>query len=79
MKKIISILLTVTLVFSLFATFVSAEEIADQITESRSFHAPTIRNMIEVNLETRNTDEEFYHLLANAYLTDPANYYSLLH
>lgn len=72
MKRIISILLTVTLVFSLFATFVSAEEIADQATENRSFHAPTIRKMIDVNLELQNIDEEFYHLLTNAYLTDPA-------
>ena len=50
---------------------VSADEIADPVIENHSFHAPTIRNMIDVNLELENVDEEFYHLLTNAYLTDP--------
>ena len=74
MKKLLSILLAITMVFYLAPMFVYADEPAEPtetIVEQRSFHAPTIRSMIDSNLALGNVDEEFYHLLANAYLTDP--------
>ena len=71
MKKLISILLSISILFSFCVPFASADDTAIQETAGRSFHAQTIRNMIEVNLELDNVDEEFYHILTNAYLTDP--------
>ena len=67
MKRFISILLSITILCTLLSMLVSADEIPEAVAESRSFHAPPIRNMIEVNLELGNVDEEFYHLLTNEY------------
>lgn len=71
MKKRISFLLVLIMLLTFLTPTISAEEVTEAVTQPTSFHAPTIRRLIEVNLELGNTDEEFYHILANAYLTDP--------
>lgn len=71
MKKLVSLLLAFAMLFSLCVPFAGAEEMEEQEPAGSTFHAPTIRSMIEVNLELDNFDEEFYHILANAYITDP--------
>ena len=75
MKRLLCAALTVVMLFALCAPAVRAEE-----TEAlpQSYHAPTIKKMIDVNLQTGNTDEEFFHLLANAFLVDPAMVAGLL-
>lgn len=75
MKRLLCAALTVVMLFALCAPAVGAEE-----TEAlpQSYHAPTIQRMIDANLQTGNTDEEFFHLLANAFLVDPAMVSELL-
>lgn len=82
MRKFICILLSLVLVFGLsnsslvFASDnTSDNESIDAgvfTTADNAFYAPTIRQMIDVNLELGNQDEEFYHALANAYLASPS-------
>lgn len=77
-RKLICILLSVVLIFGLsnssliFASENPSEndEMTGELlpTADNAFYAPTIRQMIEVNLELGNQDEEFYHALANAWL-----------
>lgn len=70
-KKIISLLLVVVLMVFMCPPVAAQADVSDEETVT-SFYAPAVRQMIEANLETGNTDEEFFHLLANAYLADPA-------
>ncbi len=72
MKKTLSVFLSLVMVFTLCAPTAFAVEAPEQEIEAVTFHAPTIRKMIEVNLELGNADEQFFHMLANAYLADPA-------
>lgn len=63
MKKLISILLTFTMIFSVFATFVSAEEIANQITDGLTL---TGMSSASVNQAVENYfDERADYLLGN--------------
>ena len=81
-RKLICILLSVVLILGLsnsslvFASDnTSDDESVDaglSTTADNAFYAPTIRQMIDVNLELGNQDEEFYHALANAYLASPS-------
>jgi hypothetical protein len=81
-RKLICILLSVVLILGLsnsslvFASDnTSDDESVDaglSATADNAFYAPTIRQMIDVNLELGNQDEEFYHALANAYLASPS-------
>ncbi len=61
-----------TIVFTFCAPAAFATEAPVDTTEPSTFHAPTIREMIELNLELGSSDEQFFHVLANAYLADPA-------
>ena len=69
-NKIISLLLVLSLLVCA-CPFAAAQDTSAEEDDCIGFHAPTIRKMIEVNLECGNADEEFFHLLANAYLADP--------
>ncbi len=71
MKKLVCLLLSIVMLLSLCTPAVFADEVPTESQEPTTFHAPTVRRMIEANLTTKNSDEEFFHLLANAYLTDP--------
>ena len=81
-RKLICILLSVVLIFGLsnsslvFASdgATEGEIITDELLPNpdNAFYAPTIRQLIDVNLELGNQDEEFYHTLANAYLASPS-------
>ncbi|MBQ8359661.1 MAG: hypothetical protein IJX37_07120 [Oscillospiraceae bacterium] len=51
--------------------YAAAQDTASEANSYAGFHAPTVRKIIEVNLECENADEEFFHLLTNAYLADP--------
>lgn len=51
--------------------FAAAQDTSSDVDSYAGFHAPTIRKMIEANLACGNADEEFFHLLTNAYLADP--------
>ena len=51
---------------------------AEEEDTSLTFHAPTVRQMIEANLSTGNTDEEFFHAIANVYLADPVMFAELI-
>lgn len=70
LHKIVSMLLVFSLLVCI-CPFASAQDTSAEEDDCIGFHAPTIRKMIEVNLECDNADEEFFHLLANAYLADP--------
>ena len=69
-RKLICILLSVVLIFGLSkSSFVFAsddvtegENISDELLPNpdNAFYAPTIRQLIDVNLELGNQDEEFY-------------------
>lgn len=70
MQKVISMVLVFVLILCM-CPFAAAEDTSSDAESGAGFHAPTIRKMIDVNLECDNADEEFFHLLANAYLADP--------
>lgn len=73
MKKTIKIV-SMLLVFSLLVCicpFAAAQGTSAEEEPYIGFHAPTIRKLIDVNLACGNADEEFFHLLADAYLADP--------
>ncbi len=71
MKKLICILVSFVMLLSLCTPVAYADETPEAPEESTTFYAPTVRQMIEVNLELRNTDEQFFHQLTEAYLADP--------
>ncbi len=70
LHKIISMVLVLVLMLCM-CPYAAAQDTASEANSYAGFHVPTIRRMIEVNLECDNADEEFFHLLANAYLADP--------
>lgn len=70
LNKIVSMLLVVSLLVC-FCPFAVAQDASSDVDSYAGFHAPTVRKMIEANLECGNADEEFFHLLTNAYLADP--------
>ncbi len=72
MKKALSVFLALVLVFTFCTPAAFANEPPEQEPEATTFHAPTIRQMIEANLALDNIDEDFFHKLANAYLANPA-------
>lgn len=69
-NKIISLLLVLSLLVCA-CPFAAAQGDSSDEEPYVGFHAPTIRKLIDVNLACGNADEEFFHLLANAYLADP--------
>lgn len=70
LNKIVSMLLVLSLLVCI-CPFAAAQDTSDEADSCAGFHAPTVRKMIEANLECGNADEEFFHLLTNAYLADP--------
>ncbi len=71
MKRFVCILMSLVMLLSLGAPTVFANEAPETSEEPTTFDAPTIRRMIEVNLELRNTDEQFFHQLTEAYIANP--------
>ena len=70
MQKVISMVLVFVLILCM-CPFAAAEDTSSDVDSYAGFHAPTVRNLIEINLESRSVDQAFFHLLANAYLADP--------
>ena len=70
MLKTISLVLVLALMLCM-CPFAAAQDTSSDVDSYAGFHAPTIRKMIEANLACGNADEEFFHLLTNAYLADP--------
>lgn len=64
-------LLCVLTVLLLLASMHSYAYADSGVEPADPFHVPTVRRMIENNLEAGNPDEEFFHALANAYLLSP--------
>lgn len=69
-KRLTAFLLAVFLVIPCFPNVMAVETGENNIPAG--FHAPTLLSIIEANLEEKNTDEEFFHMIADAFLADPA-------
>lgn len=74
MKKqttLIAKILSMLLIFSFLVSF-GVKSYAAEAENNQSFHAPTLLKMIKTNLMVGSTDEEFFHRLADAYLSNPS-------
>lgn len=70
MLKTISLVLVLALMLCM-CPFAAAQDTSSDVDSYAGFHAPTVRKLIEMNLESRSVDQGFFHLLTNAYLADP--------
>ncbi len=71
MKKLISVLLSLVLVLTFCIPAVHADTPAEEESYSK-LYAPAVKQIIDTNLVYKDTNEEFFHLLADLYLTNPA-------